>query len=606
MFRSFSKRLRLPLRGAVLTATAYFVCAAIALQLTRFDGGIAIVWLAGPMLFARLCSAPRRCWTALTLTCIPAGFCASILFGFHGLVALPLSLICIAEAWSAAWLIRRIYPRFGRFQSLPEVGSFLLVAGLLVPVTTSFAAALCAHLASGIPYWTAWRDWYAGHALGLVTFAPPLLLLLRGETRQWIASADRRRTGEAMLLLGLVAATSLMTFGQNEIPLVIIPFAPMVAATLRLGRFGAISSIVILVTMGLSFSLAGYGPTTLLHVSMSLKLKVLQIYFATIVLILLPLAAELRSRRRLVERLHTAEALHRAVLDRMSDIVVRLNSDGTVRYASPSASRVSGYQPGELVGRSIFHLILPEDLPIVLDARRRALANPDEPAIVEYRVSRKDGTVVWVESHIRSIVDSEGRSTGTVSIIREVTQRRQMVEDLTMQAMTDHLTGACNRRAFDEALLAILTSMPEDSEAGCLALFDLDHFKQINDRYGHATGDDVLVRFVTILRGAVRDGDLVARLGGEEFAVLLGGLSLDQAHLVCERIRTRLEDTAIQDSLGNIVKATVSVGLAPLLPGEENRVVMTVADNALYRAKQEGRNRTGLPVAGDFEDRRIA
>ncbi|MGH6745404.1 diguanylate cyclase [Novosphingobium sp.] len=611
MPRSFPRRLRLPLREAVLTATTYFVCAAIALQLTRFDAGIAIVWLAGPILFARLSSTPRWRWAGIALTCAPVGFCASMLFGFHGLVAVPLSLLCIAEAVSAAWLVRRLYPRFGRFQSLPEVGMFLLVAGLLVPAAAAFGAALCAHAASGIPYWKAWLDWYAGHALGFVTFAPPVLLSLRGETRQWIAAAGSKRVGEAAILLGLVVAASLITFGQNVIPLVIIPFVPMVAATLRLGRFGAISSIVILVSIGLSFSLAGRGPTTLLHGPMAMKLQVLQIYFASIVLIILPLAAELRSRRRLVDRLHAAEALHRAVLDRMSDIVVRVSADGTVRYASPSARQVTGYAPAELVGSSMFKLILPDDVPTILEARSRALADPDQPAILEYRVCCKNGDIVWVESHIRGILDEDGQTSGTVSIIREITRRRQLVESLTAQAMTDHLTGACNRRAFDEALLAVLgqsLAEPAADEAptGCLALFDLDHFKRINDRHGHATGDDVLVRFVSILRGAVREGDLVARLGGEEFAVLLAGLGVDQAHLVCERIRMRFEETTIRDPLGNAVEATVSVGIALIVRGEESRTIMTQADDALYRAKQGGRNRTGLPLPTDPEERRSA
>jgi diguanylate cyclase (GGDEF)-like protein/PAS domain S-box-containing protein len=609
MSRSPFRRVRLSLREAVLTATSYFVCAAIPLQLTRFDGGIAIVWLAGPVLFARLSTTPRWRWGAIILACIPTGLCASVLFGFHGLVAIPLPLLCIAEAWLAAWLIRRLYPRFGRFQSLPEVGSFLLVAGVIVPALTAFGGALCAHIARDLPFWPAWRDWYAGHALGLVTFAPPLLLTLRGEARQWIAS-DKSRMGEAALLLGLVALASLATFGQDRIPLVILPFIPTIAATLRLGRFGAVSAVVVLVTIGLSFSLAGHGPTTLLRLPMGQKLQVLQIYFATIVLTVLPLAAELRSRRRLVDRLHAAEALHRLVLDRMSDIVVRVNAEGVVRYASPSATRVSGYDPGELLGQSMFSLILPEDHAALLEARQKALSHPEAPAIVEYRVRRKDGIVVWVESHMRGIIDEQGRTNGTVSIIREITQRRQLVEDLTAQAMTDHLTGACNRRAFDEALLALLAEQPSPSanaaEAGCLAVFDLDHFKHINDRYGHAAGDEVLVRFVSILRGAVRDGDVVARLGGEEFAVLLKGLTIDQAHLVCERIRTRFEEADIQDSLGNSVQATVSIGIGPLLTGGESRKILSRADDALYRAKRDGRNRTSLPFPDTSTEKRSA
>ncbi|WP_235037667.1 MULTISPECIES: diguanylate cyclase [unclassified Novosphingobium] len=573
-------------------AAVYFVSASAALQLTRFDGGVATVWLAGAVLFAKLSATPRRRWTGITLACVPAGLLASFLFGLQGVVAVPLPLVCIAEGYAAAWLMKRLFPRFGRFQSVPEVACFLAVAGVLVPACSALMGALCALVARGIPYGAAWRDWYAGHALGLVAFAPPLLLTLRGQARQWLASAGQSRLWEAFGLLVLVAAASLLTFGQNRIPVVMVPFLPMIAATVRLGRFGAVASIVILLTIGLSFSLAGYGPTTLLHVSMALKLQVLQIYFASIVLILLPLAAELRTRRRTLDRLHAVDALHRLVLDRSSDIIIRLGLDGTLRYVSPATERVWGYRPEELTDGVMFRLLSPEDLPGILETRRRALANPDETAIAEYRVIRKDGAMVWVESHMRATIDDHGRVMGTVSIVREVTGRRKLMEDLTRKAMTDPLTGAHNRRAFDETLSALLASVASAEVLGCLAVFDLDHFKQINDRYGHMAGDLVLARFVAILRSSMREGDLIARLGGEEFAVILGGMASDQAHLVCERVRKRFEQTAVQDASGAVIRTTVSVGIARLVPGQNGDDAMKKADEALYRAKQLGRNQS--------------
>ncbi|EJL30941.1 PAS domain S-box/diguanylate cyclase (GGDEF) domain-containing protein [Novosphingobium sp. AP12] len=592
MHRLAAPRSNHRVRDAVTTAIAYFACASASLLLTRFDGGVAIVWLAGAVLFAKLCAAPRRQWTGITLACGATGVLASQLFGIHGWVAVPLPFICVAEAYAAAWLVKRTYPRFGRFQSVPEVASFLVIGGVAVPVVTALLAAWSIHHGRDIPYWTAWRDWYAGHALGIVAFAPPLLLTLRGQTRQWISAADGNRFAEAVILLGLVVAASLVTFGQDDIPLVILPFMPMIAATLRLGRFGAIASILILLCIALPFSLAGHGPTTLLHVSMAVKLQVLQIYFASIVMILLPLAAELRARRRLLDRMHAAEALHRLVLDRTSDIVMRLGIDGTLRYASPSVERVWGYRPDELTGRKMFHLVSPEDLPAVLDARRRALAGPEETAIAEYRVICKGGGMVWVESHMRATLDEHGNAMGTVSIVREVTGRRKLMEDLTQQAMTDPLTGAYNRRAFDAALRALLASVPTDGVLGCIAVFDLDHFKSVNDRYGHAAGDVMLQRFAGVLRASVRDGDLIARLGGEEFAVVLGGMAADQARLVCERIRKRQERAEVLDAAGNAIRATVSVGIAPLVPGQDAEQAMKTADAALYRAKNAGRNRS--------------
>ncbi|PNU06904.1 diguanylate cyclase [Novosphingobium guangzhouense] len=574
------------------TAIAYFVCALLALMLTRFDGGIAVVWLAGAVLFARLQVTPRRRWMPIIVLCVPAAICASQLFGFKGWAGVGLPLACIVEAVGAAWLMRRFFPRFGRFQSMREVMTFLIICGFTLPALSAVFAAVIANAARDVGYLTAWRDWYAGHALGFIVFGPPLVLLLRGDVAQWTRTAGPRVQRRTFGLLGLVLLASLAAFGQSRIPLVVVPFLPMIAATFKLGRFGAVASIMIVIPVGLACSLAGLGPTALLTGGMALKLQVLQIYFATIVLLLLPLAAELYARRRIVERLHAAEALHRLVLDRMSDIVLRAGLDGTVRYASPSVERVTGYPATELGGRPLFNLIMPEDLPLVLETRRAVMASPEDSAIVEYRVIQKGGSVVWVESHVRAMVNADGNVSGTISIIREVTERRHFVEDLRQQAMTDPLTGASNRRAFDDALGALVTSPSMGGEAGCLAVFDLDHFKRINDEYGHAAGDAVLVRFVAIVRGAVRDGDLVARLGGEEFAVLLAGLSVEQAHLVCERIRMRLGAVGVDTPSGPVIAATVSVGIAPLSIDSDPERILAAADEALYRAKRGGRNQS--------------
>jgi PAS domain S-box-containing protein len=201
----------------------------------------------------------------------------------------------------------------------------------------------------------------------------------------------------------------MLTFGQNRVPLVVVPIVPMIAATFRLGRLGAVASVVILMAVGLTCSLVGYGPTALLHISMTLKLEVLQIYFASVVLILLPLTAALEARQRLVQQLRSAEALHRLIMERTSDVMMRLGVDGTVRYVSPASARLLGYQPHELTGRIAYGLVHEDDLPAVVEARGRALSQPDSTETVEYRILRKDGVTLWVESHMCAMLDQAGR-----------------------------------------------------------------------------------------------------------------------------------------------------------------------------------------------------
>lgn len=574
----------------LLTGLAYFCCAALALQLTRIDHGIAMVWLAGPLLFSVLTTTSRRHWLPVILACFPAGAVAIAAFGMGWTFALPLTVTGLAEAWGAAWLIKRLYPRFGRFRAIGEAGCFFAVTGIIMPALSALPGAWCAHLASGLPYSQAWRDWFTAHALGFITFAPPMLLL-RAKARYASRPLHTREWFEWGFWLSGVVLASAITFGQNTVPLVMLPLIPMMGATLRLGRPGAVISIVILMVIGLVASLAGLGPTALLHGTMTVKLEVLQVYFASIVVILLPLAADLEARRRVMRQLRAAEALHRLIIDRTSDVTMRLALDGRIRFASPASTRILGYTPWALAGRIGYDLVDPQDRPALMEARQQALDHPDSTVAVEYRLKRGDGQLVWLESQMCATLDTAGQPDGTVTILRDVTERRQLMDDLSHKAMTDPLTGLSNRRAFDKALSDSVADSASIGSGGCLALFDLDHFKRINDDHGHATGDRMLVLFAAVLRGTVRSGDVSARLGGEEFAVLLKGATTEQARLVCERIRVRLASSEARAVSGESVRATVSVGLAALTPHTSVEDTMKAADAALYRAKHDGRNR---------------
>jgi len=570
-----------------LFSLAYFLSMALGLLLPRFGHGVAVVWFAGAVLFVQLVVSPRRLWPGLMLAALPCGALAIALFGFGRAAALPLALIGVIEAWAGAYFVKRIYPRFGRLQSVDEVARFLVVAGLLVPAAGAVTAAWFMHQFAGLPFGLAWDDWFAAHALGFIAFSPPLLLARRGEAGKWVRSASTRQKQEAALLLGVVTLAAVVTFGQNVVPLVIFPLIAMVAATLRLGRFGAMVSVMILMAVGLVGTSAGYGPTTLLHAGVWLKFEALQGYFASVVLVLLPLSAELAARQHLLERVQAAEALHRLIIERSSDVIMRVKFDGTVSFASPSVVRLWGYLPEEVVGRSVFEIIHPRDAPKVRASRHAVMEAKDVAAAIEYRTLCKDGRELWVEASTRAVLDHHGRVNGTLTIIRDITERHAMVDNLTRQAMTDPLTGLANRRVFDLDLVRGLAS----GKSGCLALFDLDHFKRINDLYGHATGDRVIQVFAEVLRESVRAGDNAVRLGGEEFAVLLFSAKVGDAQQICQRILQRFAAREEHPSADTVLRATVSAGLARFEPGSSPEAVMTAADTALYHAKNGGRNR---------------
>lgn len=161
-------------------------------------------------------------------------------------------------------------------------------------------------------------------------------------------------------------------------------------------------------------------------------------------------------------------------------------------------------------------------------------------------------------------------------------------QDLQIMATTDSLTGLLNRAAFDEILKRELR--PSNQRRGPLALLlvDIDHFKAINDRYGHPAGDEVIRRVSNLLRENVRSIDSVARYGGEEFAILLDGMNFDQAEVIAERLRTQIEQIAGEP---HHTVVTASIGIALRRPRDSAESLFKRSDEALYLSKRLGRNR---------------
>ena len=182
----------------------------------------------------------------------------------------------------------------------------------------------------------------------------------------------------------------------------------------------------------------------------------------------------------------------------------------------------------------------------------------------------------------------------TLSVRRAVHAEAQAKRELQRVAMTDEMTGLANRRSLLEALdRSISRAKADPGRKLCLAIFDIDHFKQVNDRFGHPAGDDVLREVAGRATSSLRKRDLVGRIGGEEFAVILPRADLKEAEGVCERLRTQIAGKPVRYE-NCIIPFTASIGIAELRPDDTVGTLMARADAALYEAKDNGRNRVRL------------
>ncbi|QUP52457.1 diguanylate cyclase [Ralstonia syzygii] len=206
--------------------------------------------------------------------------------------------------------------------------------------------------------------------------------------------------------------------------------------------------------------------------------------------------------------------------------------------------------------------------------------------IQAFRTTRSFSTIYSQEELMARLAEAMNR---TERALQELQRTNQKLEHL---AATDPLTGAANRRQFIERVETEIARAKRGGAPFSLLALDLDHFKVINDSYGHQVGDEVLKGFVKKCFDAIRPYDGFARVGGEEFMVLLPQAALDAAHSVAERVRRAIAESAFEIGVGRSVGLTVSVGISQFgHDGESLDSILRVADERLYRAKHEGRNR---------------
>ena len=296
-----------------------------------------------------------------------------------------------------------------------------------------------------------------------------------------------------------------------------------------------------------------------------------------------------------------ADRRFRLLAEHSIDLIVAVNGDLAIRYASPAATALLGIKPSDLLGRTLAELLAPEDRAAFItrhftNARRGA--GPDL-----FKALRPDGSTLWIEARVAQLPPGNGLGEYLVTL-RDADQRKQaelalgkLNADLSALASTDSLTGLPNRRQFDATLNKEWYRALRDATPLALLMIDIDRFKPLNDRYGHPTGDAFLARVgAVILHNVRRAGDMAARYGGEEFAVVLPGTATAGALDIAELIRSAVADADTRDLVPGGHALTVSIGVAATVPlaGGGAATLVHSADAALYQAKRGGRNRVDV------------
>lgn len=293
---------------------------------------------------------------------------------------------------------------------------------------------------------------------------------------------------------------------------------------------------------------------------------------------------------------------YKDIIDNLYDGIYFVDRDRTITYWNKGAERITGYSAAKAIGRGCRDNLLNH---VTANGVELCTQNCPLAAVMEDGTEREaevflhhaDGHRVPVLVRASALRDENGQIIGAIETFSKnalVTDTRRRLREMRRVAMTDPLTGIGNRRHLEGRLKAAIAVVQNSSSVAGLLFMDVDHFKQVNDTYGHNTGDDVLRMIANTLQYALRATDTLGRWGGEEFvAILYEVQNRENLQAIAEKVRALVEFSRL-DTNGQGLSVTISIGGTLLVPTDNPDLLIQRADQLMYRSKQSGRNRVTI------------
>jgi diguanylate cyclase (GGDEF)-like protein/PAS domain S-box-containing protein len=567
------------------------------------------VWIANGALTGFLLVRPRKFWWPLLLAAWLGGAVALLLLTRSPLTGFGIAFGNVVEVLLAVLLLQPGLEQKTDLASPEFMLRFLGSAVLLAPAIFGLLSAIFFRDAHHPGFWKTFLISFPPHAAGMIVMAPLVLAFYNPGLKKLFGRAQIFRTAGILLL---VLCASILVFHAAEYSLRFIFLPLLMLVVFEIGILGAIITILEICIVGAIYTGHGLGPMWM-HPGATMRSSILLLQLAIIVLAasIIPFAAMLERQRQMRQNLRQGMRRYQLLADNSRDIVALVDVQGRRRYVSPAIYDVLGWTPEEWTHQPVADGMHRDDV-AAFQRMLREMQIGEDRRIFRYRTRHKNGKYLWMEASIRILPEEIGGVRAFVSNIRDISERvsaeKKLAEAhdyLQQQAQRDSLTQLANRRRFDQVLEREWRRGRRTKSPLSLLMVDIDHFKRINDTYGHRAGDQCLQVLAGILRrSARRPNDLAARYGGEEFAVLLPDIDLNAAGILADTLCFAVREHLFEAGVGFPFSLTVSIGIAVMVPEKDVRADRLVeqADLALYAAKQGGRDRVMPPYDSETAD----
>jgi diguanylate cyclase (GGDEF)-like protein/PAS domain S-box-containing protein len=588
-------QLRLGLSTFLLTLITGVISLALSHRLPYFSP----IWWSNGVLLAAVLSARRRQWPMLLLAGGAAIYAAHALMRGPEAPFLLVAACNLLEVWLAAYILRHWIRTAFDLTAASQLWRFVVVAVLFAPLLAALPASWIRLVFYHVPIGAALFRWYLADALGIATATPVALAFYRGYFLDLYRNKQTDRTLALLVALGAVT-TGCMLPGSAAFAFLIFP--ALLVVVVQLGAVGGSMGVCLIALVATACSASGAGPFAVVPGEpVGAQTLYLQLFLVSLSLSSAIVSTIFAERRKLLQLTTENEQRFRSLAENSPDVLVLTDLSGRRLYVSSAVKPVLGWTPRELIGKSFqTDVVHPEDIPALKEAYEE-VRRYDSDITLSYRCQHKNGHYIWVEGKISLHRDSKSRDPiGFVNVVRDISSRKAAEErlqtayqELETLAANDSLTGIANRRQFDSMLSAEWKRSMRTGHPLGLLLIDVDFFKNFNDLYGHLRGDDCLRDLAQwVAKQVHRPGDLVARFGGEEFAVILPDTDEKGSAELADKIRQGIAERKLPHAGNSHAVVTVSIGCASLTPtrGSVEQDLIEAADKALYRAKNIGRN----------------
>jgi len=555
-----------------------------------------LFWVANGTLLAYLLLAPRWHWGAYLSIGFAAMVTGSALMDgrFHWGLLIPNGLN-ICEVLLSAMLLRSRSAILPRFTEIGYLLQFLGLAVLAAPIAVGAVFTVLQVLTHQGSAETSFFTWTIADGLGTAVTTPVLVAIFRSRFRESVG------WWKNWIYLAALVAVTVAAFSQPTLPLLFLVYPFLVLTLLRFGLAWSTMALLLVAIASGGLTVHGWGPfATQAKLGGNDPSILLQLFVATGMFILYSVSVAIERQKLTERKLEEIATLHNLVNENSRDVIILADFDGRRSFVSAAAETMGGWKPEDVMRQGTFDLVHPEDVPRAM-ATVQELIKGREGARLELRLKKTNGEYVWAECALRTVSDPKtGKPMGILNIVRDISRRKlaeQQLQDayhaVEALAETDALTRLANRRRFDHVLTNEWRRSMRDRTPLSLLMIDADYFKSYNDTYGHTRGDSALKQIAEAAQDVVnRPGDLVARFGGEEFAVVLPNTDNEGALRLAGDICQGLCSRRLPHAGTAAGVLTLSVGCGTMIAGfgQHSVNLIELADQALYTAKRNGRN----------------